>query len=107
MYLIECAMKDLKGYVHNMAKPKGSMAKGYIVDETLGLYNKYMLGFRATQQCIWDVDEEEGVAGEVLESMCKPHTLTEGLHDIAMCKFAMTTRLCQICKCKCVHFPYQ
>jgi hypothetical protein len=42
MYPIEHVMKDLKGYVHNMVKPKGSMAEGYIVDETLGLYNNYM-----------------------------------------------------------------
>ncbi len=48
MYPIEHAMKDLKGYVHNMAKPKGFMAKGYTIDEALGLYNKYIHGFRAT-----------------------------------------------------------
>ncbi len=42
MYPIERAMKDLNGYVHNMVKPEGSMAEGYIVDETLGLYNNYM-----------------------------------------------------------------
>jgi hypothetical protein len=33
MYPIERAMKNLKGYVHNMAKLEGFMAKGYIVDE--------------------------------------------------------------------------
>jgi hypothetical protein len=37
IYLIECAMKDLKGCVYNMAKPEGFMANGYIVDEALGL----------------------------------------------------------------------
>jgi hypothetical protein len=45
MYLIEHAMKDLKGYVCNMVKPEGSKAKGYIVDEALGLCSKYMQGF--------------------------------------------------------------
>ncbi len=42
MYPIKRAMKNLKGYVHNMAKLKGSMAKGYIVDEALGFCNEYM-----------------------------------------------------------------
>lgn len=69
-------MKDLKGYVHNMVKPEGSMTERYIVDEALGLYNKYMQGFRATRRCIWDANEKERVAREVLEGMHKPHTLT-------------------------------
>jgi hypothetical protein len=83
MYPIEHSLKDLKGYVHNMVKPEGSMAERYVVDEAMGLYNKYMHGRRATQRCIWDVDEKEGVAGEVLEGMHKPHSLTKRLHDIA------------------------
>jgi len=33
MYPIERYMKTLKLYVHNMARPKVSMAKGYIGDE--------------------------------------------------------------------------
>ncbi len=37
MYPIEHAMKDLKGYDLNMAKRKGYVAKGYIIDEALGL----------------------------------------------------------------------
>jgi hypothetical protein len=49
MYPIEHSMKDLKGYVHNMVKLECSMAERYIVDEAMGLYNKYMHGFRATR----------------------------------------------------------
>jgi hypothetical protein len=37
MYPIECATKDLKGYVQNMCKPEGNMVEGYIFYETLGL----------------------------------------------------------------------
>jgi hypothetical protein len=36
MYHVERYMKTLKLYVHNMARPKASMAKGYIRDECLG-----------------------------------------------------------------------
>jgi hypothetical protein len=34
MYPIECALKTFKAYVQNKARPKASMAKGYIYDET-------------------------------------------------------------------------
>jgi hypothetical protein len=37
MYLVERMMKVLKGYVHSMARPEGSMAEGYMLEETLGL----------------------------------------------------------------------
>ncbi len=67
MYPIEHAMKDLKGYMKNMCKLKGSMAKEYIFYGALGMYIKYMQNFGAISRCIWDANEEEGVAGEVLE----------------------------------------
>jgi hypothetical protein len=36
MYPMEQMMKVLKGYVHSMARLKSSMAKSYILEETLG-----------------------------------------------------------------------
>jgi hypothetical protein len=38
---------------------KYNMAKGYILDEALGLCIKYMERFVATRRQVWDVDEEE------------------------------------------------
>ncbi len=46
MYPIEQATKNLKGYIRNLCKPEGSVAKGYIFDEALGLYTKYMQNFQ-------------------------------------------------------------
>lgn len=83
MYPIKCAMKDLKGYIRNMSKPKGSMAKGYIIDEALGLCTKYMQKFGETRQFIWDPNEKEGVAREVLEGVPTPQTLSVQLGDAA------------------------
>jgi hypothetical protein len=45
MYPIEKYMKTLKTYVRNMARPEGSMAKGYIRDECLGFIIKYLQRF--------------------------------------------------------------
>jgi hypothetical protein len=45
MYLIEKYTKTLKTYVRNMARPKGSMAKGYIRDECVNFITKYLQRF--------------------------------------------------------------
>jgi hypothetical protein len=76
MYPIECAMKDLKGYIRNMSKLEGSIAKGYIFYETLGLCTKYVQGFGATSMHVWDANKKEGVSGKVLHGTPKPHTLS-------------------------------
>lgn len=83
MYPIEHVMKDLKGSVKNMCKPKDYMAERYIFDEALGLCIEYMQNFEATRRRIWDVNED-GVGEEVLDqSMPKPRHLTLQLWDVA------------------------
>lgn len=42
MYPYERYFKKLKGYVRNLAKPEGCMAKGYEVDETCGFVTEYL-----------------------------------------------------------------
>jgi hypothetical protein len=63
MYPIERYMKALKQHVRNMARPKASIAEGYIQDECLGFAIEYLQKFGSIQRCIWDVDEEEGNVG--------------------------------------------
>lgn len=70
IYSIEQALKDLKRFVQNMCKPKGSMVDGYIFDEALGLCTKYMEAFIAIKRRVQDANEE-GVAGEVLDGVPK------------------------------------
>jgi hypothetical protein len=48
-----------------MSRPKATMTEGYIQDECLGFVIKYLQRFETIQRHIWDVDEEEGDAGEV------------------------------------------
>jgi len=67
MYQVERMMKVLQGYVHSMARFEESMAKGYVLEETLGFVTKYMHEFEHVSRRVWDVKEEEGVSGEVLE----------------------------------------
>jgi hypothetical protein len=68
MYPIERYMKVLKKkFVCNKEKPEGSMSEGYSMQEAIGFYTEYMKDFSNVNRCVWDDDEDEKVAGEVLE----------------------------------------
>jgi hypothetical protein len=45
IYLVEWYMKTLKDYVRTYARPEASMAKGYVMSETLGYCTEYMQRF--------------------------------------------------------------
>ncbi len=60
MYLVEHYMKTLKSYVRNKARPKGSMAKGYAIEEALRFYT-------TTKQRVWDDKEDPCMVDEVVE----------------------------------------
>ena len=44
MYPLVWFLKKLKEYVKNRAKPKGSIVKSYVVDETLTFCSMYLAG---------------------------------------------------------------
>jgi hypothetical protein len=48
MYPIERYLKTLNGYVGNRAKPEGTMAKIYAIEETVGFCTKYLVDFTTT-----------------------------------------------------------
>jgi hypothetical protein len=47
MYLVECYLKTLKGFVKNKTRPEISMVEGYALKEVLGFNTKYLQGFAA------------------------------------------------------------
>lgn len=77
MYPMERAMKDMKGYVRNMARPEGSMAEGYQFEEALGFCTEYMAGFDGSVRRVWDADEAESVEREVVEGSSKARKLND------------------------------
>jgi hypothetical protein len=54
MYPFERYYKVLKGYVRNLAKPKGSICEGYQVEEALGYVTEYMPAENITSQRVWE-----------------------------------------------------
>jgi hypothetical protein len=83
MYPVERYMKNLKGYVKNMARLEASMAEGYLKDECLGLVTEYLQKFDVVHQRVWDPEEEYGDVEEVLEGAGIPYIMTVELRDIA------------------------
>jgi hypothetical protein len=76
MYPVERYMKTLKNYVQNMARPKASMAEGYLKDECIGFITEYLQRFDAIQRQVWDAEEEYGDVEEVLEGVGKEYVMT-------------------------------
>ena len=75
MYPIERYLKTLKGFVRNKARPEASMAEGYLLDESLGFLSEYMSDAKGTENRTWDLEEDPGVGGIVLEGAGKEVTL--------------------------------
>jgi hypothetical protein len=78
----------LKGYVRNRSKPEGSMAMGYTWDASLGFITEYLDLYPHTRRRMWDPNEEEMVAGEVLQGAARTKTLTtveqNAIHDYVL-----------------------
>jgi hypothetical protein len=63
MYDVKRMNKVLKWYVWCMKQPKGCMAKGYAMEESMGFLMEYMQDFRLVSRRVWDI--KKGVSGEV------------------------------------------
>lgn len=80
-YPIERYLCVLKKYVRNRAKPEGSMAAGYVVDEAVGFTTTYLKDFPYTSHRIWDMSNDPTVEGVRLEGTGQRRQLS----DIELC----------------------
>jgi hypothetical protein len=66
MYPIERYLKTLKDYVRTYSHPEGSIAEGYLMDDTLGFCTEYMHQYRGTTHRVWDAEEDAIMNDEIL-----------------------------------------
>jgi hypothetical protein len=59
------------------------MDESYAMEESMGFLIEYMQGFMPVSRQVWDVEEEEGVNGEVFEVAGQSINLGQILWDIA------------------------
>jgi hypothetical protein len=76
MYPFERYMKGLKGFVKNKAKPEGSMANGYLREESIGFLNEYLSEYTPTTKRAWDDKEELAMYDEILEGAKRDRGMT-------------------------------
>ena len=81
MYPFERYFKTLKGFVRNLAKPEGSIAQGYQVEQALGFITEYMSAYNITTRRVWDEKEEPTTVDEILEGRGKPRQMSEAFRD--------------------------
>lgn len=83
MYPIEQYLKILKGFVQNKARPKGSMVKGYALEEALGFCTKYIQAFTTTRRRVWDDKEDPNMTNEMLEGSGRLQIMIANLRNMA------------------------
>ena len=76
MYPFERYMKGLKGFVKNKSKPEGSMANGYLREESIGFLNEYLSLYTPTTKRAWDDKEEPAMYDEILEGGKRDRLMT-------------------------------
>jgi len=77
MYPFERYMKVLKGFVKNKSKPEGSMAYGFMREESIGFMSEYLSEYNATTKRAWDDEEEPAMYDEILEGAKRDWVMTE------------------------------
>ncbi|KAM3381868.1 hypothetical protein P3S68_007441 [Capsicum galapagoense] len=61
MYSIERALCNLKGLVRNRSCPEASIAEGYLVEECLTFYSRYLHNGVKTQFSRYQIEDEESI----------------------------------------------
>ena len=59
MFFLEHFMKMLKGFVRQRARPEGSMAEGWIVQESLVYIAEWIAEFDKESPMLWRLGEDE------------------------------------------------
>ncbi|KAG0571795.1 hypothetical protein KC19_VG043200 [Ceratodon purpureus] len=67
MYCAERYIGHLKSLVRNKARPEGSIAMGYIMEEALGFVTEHFRLYPVRARVIWEMEDDERESGEVLE----------------------------------------
>lgn len=77
MYPFERWMKGLKSSVRNKARPEGSMAKSYAIEEASGFLSEYMTEYKHSTSRVWEIREDPSMLEEVLEKDPKERPLAD------------------------------
>ena len=80
---MERTLGSLKGHVKNRARLEASIARGYLMEETMGYITSYMEGYDTVRRHVWDANPEDGDDYEVLEGAVSDMVLSKKLRNEA------------------------
>jgi hypothetical protein len=75
MYFLERYMKDLKGWIKNKARPEGSMAEGYILQEAMTHVTEFTSRLDPKVFQLWKLKEDPELFGMKLPKRHRLHKL--------------------------------
>ena len=74
MFFLERFMKTLKGFVRQRARPEGSMAMGWLVQESLVHITEFLVIMDPDMPRLWSQDEDDRMLGEEPQGKGKVRT---------------------------------
>ena len=81
MFYLERFMKVLKGFVCQKARPKGSMAEGWLVQESCVWISKYLGRVDTTMPVLWSTKDDERLIDEVRQGKGLCFRLTDEIRE--------------------------
>lgn len=83
MYLVERMLGSLNFFVRNKSRPEAFIARGYLMEETIGFIASYMEGYEAVRGRVWDAEPDNKDEYKVLEGVPSELELTPKQRDDA------------------------
>lgn len=81
MFFLERFMKTLKGFVRQRARPEGSMAMGWLVQESLVHITEFLVTVDPDMPRLWSQDEDDRMLGEEPQGKGKVRTMDVPMHE--------------------------
>lgn len=84
MFFLERFMKTLKGFVRQKAKPEGSMAEGWLIQESCVWISEYLGDVDSDLPLLWSTADDERIVGDVLQGQGTDFRMSTSLREKVM-----------------------
>ena len=81
MFFLERFMKVLKGFVRQKTRPEGSMAEGWLAQESCVFISEYLMNENTNIRGLWSTKDDERVVGEVPQGNGITKRFTENMRE--------------------------
>lgn len=79
MFFLERFLKTLKGFVRQRARPEGSMAEGWLVQESFVYMSEYLCRIDPSMPRLWSMEVDERLISHVPQGKGKPGRMDQNM----------------------------